>query len=93
MNDQLVKKFGPVLATQILPTEVEQRDCPDILFPVILLLRLLLGNSLLLVIIPRIFPELNQLLLRYFIRQLVFREFIKYINVLFDRSAEQLRSF
>jgi hypothetical protein len=45
MNDQLVKEFGSVLAAQILPIEVEERDCPDILFPVILLLRLLLGDS------------------------------------------------
>lgn len=46
MNGQLVKKFGPVLASQVLPIEAEHRDCPDILFPVILLLRLLLGDSL-----------------------------------------------
>lgn len=46
MSDQLVKEFGSLLSAQILPSEVERRDCPDTLFPVILLLRLLVGDHL-----------------------------------------------
>lgn len=45
MNSQLVKEFGPALSTRVLPVETERRDCPSVLFPVILLLRMLLGDS------------------------------------------------
>lgn len=45
MNSQLVKEFGPTLSTRVLPVEIERRDCPSALFPVILLLRMLLGDS------------------------------------------------
>lgn len=45
MNKKLVKKFGAMLAPHILPVEMKERHCPDIVFPIILMLRMLLGKT------------------------------------------------
>lgn len=45
MSDYRKRMFGDVLSAQMLPSEMKEQHCPDMVFPLILMLRLLLGKS------------------------------------------------